>query len=212
MESKKKREIALKTTKKRPSIKLLFKLFYTSLYISAVAFGGGFVVLSLLQSTFVKKYQMIEETEMLDLNALAQASPGAIALNTALLVGYKIAGLLGALMTVIGSIIPPFAVITGLYYFYDAIKGYQLVSLFMKGMQAGVVGVIFSMIVDMCKGIVKGKSVFGIVLLILAFTVSFSTMFFFEISTVIYTVILSALLGIGFSYISYSRKKDGGEK
>ncbi len=200
------------TTGKKSKLKLLFKLFYTSLYISAVAFGGGFVVLSLLQSTFVKKYQMIEETEMLDLNALAQASPGAIALNTALLVGYKVAGLLGALMTVIGSVIPPFAVITGLYYFYDAIKSFPVVTLFMKGMQAGVVGIIFSMIVDMVKDIVKGKNVFGTVLLVLAFTVSFSTAFFFEISTVIYTVILSALIGIGASYISGRRKKDGGNE
>ena len=204
--------VAWEKPKRTKKLKLLFKLFYTSLYISAVAFGGGFVVLSLLQSVFVKKYKMIEETEMLDLNALAQASPGAIALNTALLVGYKVAGLLGALMTVIGSIIPPFAVITGLYYFYDAIKSYQIVTLFMKGMQAGVVGVIFSMIVDMCKGIIKGKSVLGIVLLIGCFLVSFSTMFFFEISTVIYMVILSALIGIGASYLSNKKPKNGGEE
>lgn len=188
-------------------------MFYTSFYISAVAFGGGFIVISLLQSVFVKKLKMIKEADMLDFYALAQASPGAIALNTAMLVGFNVAGILGALVTVIASVIPPFAVITGLYFFYDAIKGIELVSLFMKGMQAGVVGVIFSMVFDMCKGVIKGKNAFEIIVLILAFTVSFLSGFLFNISTVIYVVVLSAALGVGASYISYfhTKRKAGKE-
>ncbi len=216
VEDKEKVENSIEPAKvKRPkaTFKLLLKLFYTSLYISAVAFGGGFVVLSLLQSTFVKKYKAIQETEMMDLYALAQASPGAIALNTAMLIGFRLAGILGALVTVIGSVIPPFAVITGFYYFYDAIKGYAIVDAIMRGMQAGVVGVIFSMIYDSCKNIIKGKSVFQTVVMILAFSVSFLSGFIFEISTVIYVMILSAVLGIGFSYISYAYKsRKGGKK
>ncbi len=199
--------MAKKPRKKLPSLKLLFKLFYTSLYIGCVAFGGGFVVLSLLQTTFVKRFKMIEETEMLDFQALGQASPGAIALNTTMLVGFKVAGFLGALATIIGSVIPPFAVITALYFFYDAIKAYPIVELFMRGMQAGVVGIIFSMIVDSCKGIIKGKSLFETIVLIVAFTVSFLSGFIFNISVVIYVVILSAVTGIATSYASYYYKK-----
>lgn len=198
---------------KDSKLKTLFKLFYSALYISAIAFGGGFVVLSLLRETFVKKLSWVSEEEMMDINALAQASPGAIALNTAMLVGLKVCGVLGMLATMLGSIIPPFFVITGLYYFYDAIKDFTVVSFIMAGMQAGVCGVIISLVIDMWNSTIKQKSVFSVVMLVLSFVITFSLQFFFNISVVIYTVILSAILGVAFSYLSYfyEQKKAKGE-
>ncbi|MBR1968474.1 MAG: chromate transporter, partial [Clostridia bacterium] len=149
----------------------------------------------------------------MDINALAQASPGAIALNTAMLVGLKVCGVLGMLATMLGSIIPPFFVITGLYYFYDAIKNFTVVSYIMAGMQAGVCGVIISLVIDMWNSTIKQKSVFSVVMLVLSFVITFSLQFFFNISVVIYTVILSAILGVAFSYLSYfyEQKKAKGE-
>ncbi len=200
-------------TAKTSIIKTLFKLFYSSLYISAIAFGGGFVVLSLLRETFVKKLSWVSEEDMMDINALAQASPGAIALNTAMLVGMKVCGVLGMLATMLGSIIPPFVVITALYYFFDAIKGFTIVAYIMAGMQAGVCGVILSLVLDMWNSTVKQKSVFAVVMLVLSFAVTFSLQFFFNISVVIYTVLLSAIAGVAFSYLSYfyEQKKAKGE-
>lgn len=198
---------------KRKGAKVLFKLFYWSLFISSVAFGGGFVVLSLLRETFVKKLKWVTDEEMFDLNALAQASPGAIALNTSMLVGFKVAGFLGAIVTIIGSVIPPMAVITALYYFYDAIKGYALVGYLMQGMQAGVAAVIISLVIDMWQKVLKdNKSVFTVLVLVLSFAISTLTLFLFNYSTVIYVVILSAILGIGCSYLSYFREKKKGDK
>lgn len=180
-----------------------------------VAFGGGFVVLSLLRSTFVKKLKWITDEEMFDLNAMAQASPGAIALNTSMLVGFKVAGFLGAIVTIIGSIIPPVAVITALYYFYDAIKGYALVGYLMAGMQAGVAAVIISLVIDMWKDVLKtNRTIFAVLILVFSFLISTLTLFIFNYSTVIYIVILSALLGIASSYLSYfnEKKKQKGDK
>lgn len=201
--------------KKKVDIKVLFKLFYSSLYISAIAFGGGFVVLSLLRETFVKRFKWISDDEMMDINALSQASPGAIAMNTAMLVGFKSAGVLGMIATIIGSVIPPFIVITGLFYFYDAIKEFTVVSYVMTGMQAGVSGIIISLVLDMWTKTVKSKSAFAICLLVLSFVLTAALQFFFNISIVIYVVLLSALMGIAFSYAVYfyeQKKKGKGEE
>ena len=73
----------------------LRKLFFTTLYISAFTFGGGFVIVTFMKRKFVDELGWIDEQEMLDMTALAQASPGAIAVNAAILVGWKVEGLLG---------------------------------------------------------------------------------------------------------------------
>jgi len=72
--------------------KVLFHLFISTLYLSAFTFGGGYVIVSLLKKKFVDEYHWIENDEMLDLVAIAQSAPGAIAVNGAIVVGYKLAG------------------------------------------------------------------------------------------------------------------------
>lgn len=203
------KENGVENKKRRKSLKTLLKLFYSSLYISAVAFGGGFVVLSLLRETFVKKLSWVTDGEMSDFNALAQTSPGSIAINTAMLVGLKTAGITGMIFTLIGSVIPPMAVITALYYFYDAIKDFALVAYLMRGMQAGVAAVILSLVIDTWKSTFKEKSVFAVIVLLLSFSISTVCSVFFDLSVVIYAVILSALAGIAFSYFNYFRERKG---
>ena len=85
----------------------LWTLFTSMLYISAFTFGGGFVIVSLMQKKFVEELHWLEEDEMLDMTALAQASPGAIAVNGAILVGRKLAGIPGIAVAVLGTILPP---------------------------------------------------------------------------------------------------------
>ena len=91
---------------------VLWKLFVSTLYLSAFTFGGGYVIVTLIKQKFVDELHWIEENEMLDLIAIAQSAPGAIAINGAIVVGYKLAGLLGAIVAIIATIIPPFAIIT----------------------------------------------------------------------------------------------------
>ena len=85
----------------------LLKLFWSTLYLSAFTFGGGYVIVSLMKKKFVDDYHWIDENEMLDLVAIAQSSPGAIAINGAIVVGYKLAGITGVLVSIIRTIIPP---------------------------------------------------------------------------------------------------------
>ena len=91
---------------------VLLKLFVSTLYLSTFTFGGGYVIVTLMKKKFVDEYHWIEEDEMLDLIAIAQSSPGAIAVNGAIVVGYKLAGLAGALTAIAGTIIPPFVIIS----------------------------------------------------------------------------------------------------
>ena len=86
----------------------LWKLFTSTFSLSAFTFGGGYVIVTLMKERFVDRYHWIEEEEMLDMTAIAQSAPGPIAVNGAIVVGYKIAGLLGVLVSVIGTILPPF--------------------------------------------------------------------------------------------------------
>ena len=91
---------------------VLWKLFISTLYLSAFTFGGGYVIVTLMKKKFVDDYHWIGENEMLDLVAIAQSSPGPIAVNGAIVVGYKLAGMPGVLVAIIGTIIPPFLIIS----------------------------------------------------------------------------------------------------
>ena len=93
--------------------KVLLKLFLSTLYLSAFTFGGGYVIVSLMKKKFVDECGWIKEEEMLDLIAIAQSAPGPMAVNGAIVVGYKLAGLTGALVSILGTILPPFIIISG---------------------------------------------------------------------------------------------------
>ena len=92
--------------------KKYWQLFISTFKLSACTFGGGFVIVPLMRKRFVEELQWIEEQEMLDLTAIAQSSPGAIAVNASILVGYHVAGIPGALITVLGTVIPPLMIIS----------------------------------------------------------------------------------------------------
>ena len=113
--------------------KILMKLFVSTLYLSAFTFGGGYVIVTLMKKKFVDEYHWIENEEMLDLVAIAQSSPGAIAVNGA-----------GVVTAIIGTIIPPFLVISLISVCYNAFRDNFIVSQMLSGMQAGVGAVIAS--------------------------------------------------------------------
>ena len=135
--------------------KVLFRLFISTLYLSAFTFGGGYVIVSLLKKKFVDEYHWIENDEMLDLVAIAQSSPGAIAVNGAIVVGYKLAGIAGAFVAIVGTIIPPFVIIMILSVCYQAFRDNWLVSQMLEGMQAGVAAVIACVTYEMGIGIIE---------------------------------------------------------
>lgn len=107
---------------------VLWKIFISTLYLSAFTFGGGYVIVSLMKKKFVDEYHWIEENEMLDLVAIAQSAPGAIAVNGAIVVGYKLAGIAGVMTAILGTVIPPFLILSILSVFYQAFRSNYVVS------------------------------------------------------------------------------------
>src|SRR5690625_2170604 len=149
--------------------KLLWKLFISTLYLSAFTFGGGYVIVTLMKKKFVDDYKWISEKEMLNFVAIAQSAPGAIAVNGAIVVGFKLAGLVGALVAVIGTVIPPFVIISLISFAYDAFRANIWISLMLEGMQAGVGAVVTAVSYEMAAGVVKEKDTMLILMMLVAF-------------------------------------------
>ena len=181
---------------------VLWKIFLSTLYLSAFTFGGGYVIVTLMKKKFVDQYRWIDEDEMLDLIAIAQSSPGAIAVNGAIVVGYKLAGMIGAVTAIIATILPPFVIISLISAFYAAFRDNFIVSQLLEGMQAGVAAVIAAMVFEMAVGVVHGKNPLSIIVMILAFAATC-----FCGINVIYVVIACALLGILRAGMEKRRKK-----
>ena len=170
---------------------VLLKLFVSTLYLSTFTFGGGYVIVTLMKKKFVDEYHWIEEDEMLDLVAIAQSSPGAIAVNGAIVVGYKLAGLAGALTAIAGTIIPPFVIISAISVFYTVFRDNFIVAQLLEGMQAGVSAVIAAVVYDMGAGIVGERSALSIMIMICAFAAACV----FGVNAV-YIVLICLLIGV----------------
>ena len=109
--------------------KKYWQLFLSTFKLSACTFGGGFIIIPLMRKRFVEGLHWIEEEEMLDLTAIAQSSPGSIAINASILVGYHVAGIPGALITVVGAALPPLIIISIISAFYQAFRSNRYVSM-----------------------------------------------------------------------------------
>lgn len=152
---------------------LLLKIFFSTLYLSTFTFGGGYVIVSLMKTKFVDQLHWIDENEMMDLIAIAQSSPGAVAVNGAIVVGYKLAGLPGVFVAVLGAIIPPFVILSIISGIYTAFQQNQAVQTVLSGMRAGVSAVIVSVVWDMGSTVVSTKSILAIVIMIVAFVLNY---------------------------------------
>lgn len=170
---------------------VLWKLFVSTLYLSAFTFGGGYVIVTLMKEKFVDELHWIEEDEMLDLIAIAQSAPGAIAVNGAIVVGYKLAGLIGAIVAIIATILPPFVIISVISYFYALFRDNFIVSKLLSGMQAGIGAVIASVVWDMGGGVVKQKSRVSDFIMVAAFLAAC----IFRVN-VIYIILACIALGV----------------
>ena len=185
---------------------VLRRLFFSTLYLSAFTFGGGYVIVTLLKKKFVDEYHWIEEDEMLDLVAIAQSAPGAIAVNGAIVVGYKLAGMLGAAVAITATIIPPFVIISAISVFYEAFRDNFLVSQMLAGMQAGVGAVIASVVWQMGSDVVRSKSAASVLIMAAAFAATC----FFGVNVVL-VVLAAAGVGVVRTLLAQRHKKEGAE-
>lgn len=137
---------------------LLLRLFGSMLAISACTFGGGFVIVSLMKKKFVDEYGWLSEEEMLDYTALAQSCPGAIAVNAAILTGWRVGGMAGMLVAVLGTVLPPLGILSVISLFYSAFAGNPYVAMLLSGMQAGVAAVLADVVLSMGRGVLAQRS------------------------------------------------------
>ena len=105
--------------------------------------------------------------------AIAQSSPGPIAVNGAVIIGYKLEGIAGVFSAVLGAVLPPFVILTVISMFYSAFRNLFVVQSLLTGMKAGVSAVILSVVYDMAAGVVKGKDWVNIAVMILAFAATY---------------------------------------
>lgn len=172
-------------------LSILARLFCSTFYISSFTFGGGFVIITFMKRKFVDGLHWIDEQEMLDLAALAQSSPGAVAVNASILVGWRIAKLTGVAVAVLGTILPPMIILSVISFFYSAFASNLYISLVLKGMQAGVAAVILDVVCDLGGNVLKEKALGNIAVMVAAF----AAIFFFNVN-VIYIILASAAVGI----------------
>jgi len=150
-------------------IKFYWKLFVTTFSLSAFTIGGGYVIVPLMRKKFVEELKWIEEEEMLNLVAISQSAPGPIAVNTSIMVGYRLAGVLGSFVSILGTVLPPLIIITFISKFYVQFKSNSMVNAILLGMRAGVAAVIIDVIIKMVDDILKGKNNVSIWIMILSF-------------------------------------------
>lgn len=158
----------MKSTEDMPRRAVLWTLFRSCFVISACTFGGGLVIISMLQKKFVDELHWIDADEVMDIVAIAQSCPGVMAVNTSIIIGYRIAGYAGALLTVLGTVTPPMVILTVISRFYLQFRSNAIVALVLRGMQAGVVAVMLNVTVNMVKNVLKDRDILSLVLLLLA--------------------------------------------
>ena len=181
---------------RKVDLKLLWKLFLSTLYLSAFTFGGGYVIVTLMKSKFVDEYKWITEKEMLNITAIAQSAPGAIAVNAAIVVGFRLAGFIGVLVAVLGTIIPPFIIISLISLFYEVFRQNQMITLLLAGMEAGVAAVVVAVSVEMAFGVVKDKDTILTIMMVVAFIANAV----FNVSVII-IILISVLIGIALHFL-----------
>ena len=160
-------------------------LFLTMLKIGLFTFGGGYAMIALLENEFVAKKKWSEKDEFLDVAAIAESTPGPIAINAATYIGYKKAGIIGSIIATLGICIPSFVIIYAISLFFDAFLSLTLVAYAFKGIQICVVYLIISAGLRMLKQM--KKTAFNIII----------------VSITIICMVVFSLLSVKFSKIFY---------
>lgn len=148
---------------------VLWQLFKATFMLSAFTFGGGFVIVSLMKKKFVEELKWLDEDEMLDITAIAQSSPGPIPINASVILGYRMCGIVGSLVAILGTALPPMIIISLISYFYAQFRSNQIIATALMVMRAGVTAVIFDVVINLAKNVVATKRALYISLMVAAF-------------------------------------------
>lgn len=179
---------------------ILWKLFKATFLLSAFTFGGGFVIVSLFKKKFVEELQWLDEDEMLDITAIAQSSPGPIPINASVILGYRMAGIPGSLTAILGTALPPMIIISVISHFYAQFRSNRIIAIALQVMRAGVAAVIFDVVINLGKNVIKTRRILYILLMIGAFVAAV----IFDVSAML--IILGCLF-VGIADLLITMKK-----
>lgn len=187
---------------KKKNATMLWQLFKSMFLLSSCTFGGGFVIVSLMKKKFVDELKWLEEDEMLDITAITQSSPGPLPVNASVIIGYRIAGIIGSLVAVAGTILPPMIIISLISLCYEQFRTNEIVAIALEVTRAGVAAVIIDVTLNLANNVLKMNKAFYIVLMI----VCFAAVVIFKISAMV--IILTCLfIGIAMETVSYAKER-----
>lgn len=178
-------------------------LFLTFFKINLVTFGGGYTIVPVIRDEFVKKRNLIDDDEMLNIVAIAQSGPGPMAINTSILTGYRLNGWKGALVCLLASVLPCLIIISIMYYVYDVISKNSVVKSALACMSGAISAVLFVTVFQMAQKALAKHKIFGFTLMVASFAASY----FANINTA-YIIIIAGLTGlIVFSLVEEDKVK-----
>lgn len=169
----------------------LRKLFASMFLLSSCTFGGGFVIVSLMKKKFVDELHWLDEDEMLDITAITQSSPGPLPVNASVIIGYRMAGIVGSIIAVLGTILPPMIIISCISLFYEQFRTNTVIALALQVTRAGVAAVIMDVTWNLASNILKQKKAFYIAMM----AVCFIAVVFFHVSAML-IILLCLCIGI----------------
>ena len=176
----------------------LIALFLTFMKVGLFTFGGGYAMIPLIQKETVEKRHWISEEEIVDIIAIAESTPGPIAVNSATYIGYKVAGVLGSIFATFGLVIPSFIIIFVISLFYEQFMSIEVVKSIFKGLSVGVIVLIFSAFFKLKKSIKLNVSTTILFIVILCYLV---VNYFLEINIPFFTLFL-ILFGFIFGIVT----------
>lgn len=185
--------------------KILLQLFWATFTLSAFTFGGGFVIVSLMKKKFVEELKWLDENEMLDITAIAQSSPGPIPINASVILGYRMAGIMGTIVAILGTAIPPMVIISLISVFYSQFRENQIIATALQVMRVGVAAVIFDVVLNLAKNVWNTKKSFYIGMMVIAFAAAA----IFDVNAML---IILICLGIGMADVLISLTQKKGKK
>lgn len=189
-------------------LKTLLEMFLTLFKIGLFTFGGGYAMLALLESELVEKKGWLEKEEFLDMVAIAESTPGPIAINSATYIGYKRAGVLGSAVATLAVCLPSFIIIFIISLFLDKFLELRLVQYAFRGIQACVVYLILSAGLKMLKGL--KKDVMSVIILSAVLVAMLALSIFAKDFSNIFFILISGIIGLVAYFIraSIKRKED----
>ena len=183
----------VKLSKKERTVAFYWALFRSTFVISAVTVGGGFVIIPLLRAKYVEEFGWLTEKETLDLVAIAQSMPGVVAVNSAIILGYRMAGFVGSLVATTATVLPPLLILSLVSVFYEFFIQNYYIKLILRGMQCGATALIVNVGIDLFIKQCRRK----LILPVLIIAATFAANVVFEIN-IMYLILTDGLIGLLF--------------